>query len=114
MQITHISIRLADEHRVMAYVDIVFDEVFKVHSLRIIRQSEGLYLAMPDRQLTKFCPLCGLKIPKVALKCICGKTFSDEEARRFVDVCHPISQEFRTYMETTIIAEYERVCYDQN
>ncbi|MCH5291768.1 MAG: septation regulator SpoVG [Treponema sp.] len=81
MQVSEIRIRKVEgEGKLKAYVTVTFDSCFVVHNVKIIEGKTGLFIAMPSR-----------------------KTASGE----YKDVAHPISPEFRTVLQDTIIAEYE-------
>jgi len=81
MEITEISIKLRDEKKLKAFVNIAFDNVFAVKGLKVIKGSKGYLLCMPSRK-------------------------ADNMQR---DVAHPISREFRQEMEKRILEEYHRV-----
>ncbi|MBD3378769.1 hypothetical protein GF406_27325 [candidate division KSB1 bacterium] len=82
MEITEISIRLRNEKKLKAFVNITFDNIFAVKGLKIIQSKDGLLLCMPSRK-------------------------SDDGAQR--DIAHPISKQFRSHLEDEIFAEYNRV-----
>ena len=80
MQITEIHIRkVTAEGKLKAYVTVTFDNCFVVHNVKIIEGKTGLFIAMPSR-----------------------KTSNGD----YKDVAHPISPEFRTELQNTILAEY--------
>ena len=80
MQITELRIRkVEDEGKLRAYVTVTFDNCFVVHNVKIIEGQNGLFIAMPSR-----------------------KTANGE----YKDVAHPVSPEFRSELQTKIIAEY--------
>ncbi|MGI5172616.1 septation regulator SpoVG [Treponema sp. OMZ 840] len=80
MQITEIRIRkVAAEGKLKAYVTVTFENCFVVHNVKIIEGKTGLFIAMPSR-----------------------KTSNGD----YKDVAHPISPEFRTKLQDTILAEY--------
>ncbi len=87
MKITDITIRPSlepanDQDKVLAYVSVVFDEVFAVHNIRIIAGADGAFLAMPRR-----------KMGKGELK----------------DVAHPITAKFRKEMQELVFLAYQNV-----
>lgn len=82
MQITDIRVRKINvEGNLRGVVSVTFDNVFAVHDIKIIDGEKGLFIAMPSRKL------------------------GDGEYR---DIAHPINTEFRTYMQETILAEYNK------
>ncbi|HPI72911.1 MAG TPA: SpoVG family protein [bacterium] len=82
MELTEISIRLRNESKLKAFVNVTFDNVFAVKGLKIISSKKGLLLCMPSRK-------------------------SEDGTQR--DIAHPITKDFRTRMEEEILAEYKRV-----
>lgn len=81
MEITEISIRLRNENKLKAFVNVTFDNQFAVKGLKIIQSKKGLLLCMPSRK-------------------------ADDGAQR--DIAHPITKDFRNKLEQEIIAEYHR------
>ena len=82
MEITEISIKLRNEKKLKAFVNVTFDNMFAVKGLKVIMSKTGLILCMPSRR-------------------------AEDGSQR--DVAHPISKEFRTHLEDEVFAEYERV-----
>lgn len=82
MEITEISIRLRNESKLKAFVNVTFDNQFAVKGLKIIQSKKGVLLCMPSRK-------------------------SEDGMQR--DIAHPITKEFRTLLEQEILAEYARV-----
>ncbi|HOC88443.1 MAG TPA: SpoVG family protein [bacterium] len=82
MEITEISIRLRNESKLKAFVNVTFDNQFAVKGLKIIQSKKGVLLCMPSRK-------------------------SEDGMQR--DIAHPITKEFRTKLEQEILAEYARV-----
>ena len=80
MQITEIKLHLTDEERLKAFVSVTFDNCFVVRNMKVIEGKTGLILCMPSR-----------------------KTANDE----YKDLAHPITQEFRDYLETNILQAYQ-------
>lgn len=79
MQITEIKVHLTNEERLKAFVSVTFDNCFAVRNMKVIEGKTGLILCMPSR-----------------------KTADDE----YKDLAHPITQEFRSYLETNILQAY--------
>lgn len=82
MRITEINIKLREEAKLKAFVNITFDNVFSVKGLKIIQSKKGLLLCMPTRKV-------------------------EDGTQR--DVAHPICKDFREKLEREILNEYERV-----
>ncbi len=82
MRITEINIKLREEPKLKAFVNVTFENVFSVKGLKIISSKKGLLLCMPSRKV-------------------------EDGTQR--DIAHPISKEFRAQLENEVLAEYERV-----
>ena len=80
MQITEIRVHLQSEDKLKAFVTVTFDNAFVVRNMKIIEGNKGLILCMPSR-----------KLPNGTYK----------------DVAHPITVEFRKFLEDKILAAYE-------
>lgn len=72
---------MRDEGNLKAFCSIVFDDVFIVHSVKIIQGKESLFVAMPSREVKN---------------------------GQFRDTAHPIDNAFRMTMETRILEEYHQ------
>ena len=82
MKITDIRVRKINaEGNLRGVVSVTFNNVFVVHDIKIIDGEKGLFIAMPSRKS------------------------GDGEYR---DIAHPINTEFRTYMQETILAAYNK------
>ena len=79
MQITEIRIHLMNEDRLKAFASVTFDNCFVVRNMKVILGESGLFLCMPSRKV------------------------SGEEHR---DLAHPINQEFRKYLENSVLQAY--------
>ncbi|OGC01164.1 hypothetical protein A2V82_13960 [candidate division KSB1 bacterium RBG_16_48_16] len=82
MDLTEISVRLRDEKKLRAFVNITFDNVFAIKGLKIIRAKQGFILCMPSRK-------------------------AEDGTQR--DIAHPITKEFRKKLESEILGEFMRV-----
>jgi len=91
MQITEIKVHLTHEERLKAFVSVTFDNCFAVRNMKVVEGKTGLILCMPSR-----------------------KTADDQHK----DLAHPITQDFRNYLETNILqayhAEVEAQTHDEN
>lgn len=84
MKITDVRIRaVVTDSRLRAVASITIDDCFAVHELRIIEGKEGLFVAMPSRQISD---------------------------GTFKDIAHPINVETRKMIEEAVIAKYNEEC----
>ena len=83
MEITKVEIRpMRDEGNLKAFCSVVFDDVFIVHSVKVIQGKEDLFVAMPSREV---------------------------RAGEFRDTAHPIDNDFRLELERVILEKYHDV-----
>ncbi len=83
MEITKVEIRpMRSEGNLKAFCSVVFDDVFIVHSVKVIQGKENLFVAMPSQE-----------------------TKNGE----FRDTAHPIDNDFRLKMEEVILQRYMEV-----
>lgn len=83
MKITKVEIRpMRNEGNLKAFCSVVFDDVFIVHSVKVIQGKESLFVAMPSREIKN---------------------------GEFRDTAHPIDNDFRLKMEQIILARYKEV-----
>ncbi len=82
MDITDVRIRkVTDEGKMKAIVSITFDNEFVVHDIKIIDGQNGLFVAMPSRQMSE---------------------------GDFRDIAHPILSETRNKIKDAIFEAYEK------
>lgn len=85
MKINNVKINpIKNEGNVRAYVSFVMDDCFAVHRVRIIDTNGKLFVAMPSKK----------------------------NNNRFIDICHPITREFRELVDKTIIENYMNQFYE--
>ncbi len=84
MQITEIQIHLMNEERLKAFASVTFDNCFVVRNMKVVEVARGLCLCMPAR-----------------------KTATNE----YRDLVHPITQQFRTYLENCVLNEYRALVH---
>ena len=83
MDITKVEIRpMRDEGNLKAFCSVVFDDVFIVHSVKIIQGKESLFVAMPSREVKN---------------------------GEFRDTAHPIDNAFRLMLEEAVLERYYAV-----
>lgn len=81
MVITDVRIKLLDlDNRLKAIASVTFDSEIVIHDIKIIEGENGLFLAMPSRQVKD------------------GK---------YRDIAHPISSEARNKIEKAVFDEYK-------
>ncbi len=100
--------RLIDWNGVVAYCNIYLDNCFVIQEVRFVSNSDGIRVSMPDRKLS-FRFKCGHKNSFDNSYCsTCGTRRSQDDAscvnRRYIDTCHPITQEFRHYINAQVTA----------
>jgi len=73
---------MRDEGNLKAFCSVVFDDVFIVHSVKVIQGKEDLFVAMPSREV---------------------------RSGEFRDTAHPIDNDFRLVLERTVLEKYLEV-----
>jgi len=118
MEITEVRIFLKEtsDRKLKAYATVTFDNVFVVRNLKVIEGSKGLFVSMPSRKIREACTKCNARNPiRSKFCCTCGAALemppvsSSEESRQSEhrDIAHPITQEFREYLQKKVLAAYE-------
>ncbi len=81
MKITEVRVfpKTHNDNKLRAFVNITFDDCFVVRGLKVIEGSKGLFVVMPSRKI------------------------KEDEHR---DVAHPITAEFRDYIEQEVLKAY--------
>jgi stage V sporulation protein G len=80
VEITKVEIRpMRDEGNLKAFCSVVFDDVFVVHSVKVIQGKQELFVAMPSREV---------------------------RAGEFRDTAHPIDNDFRLILERAVLKKY--------
>jgi stage V sporulation protein G len=80
MNITEIKVFPVDEDRLKAYVTIIIDGCFVVRDLKVIRGTNGMFVAMPSKK---------------------------RKDGSFKDIAHPLNKETREMIESKVLAAYE-------
>ncbi|MEW4453089.1 SpoVG family protein [Bremerella sp. JC817] len=117
MKITEVRIKLMEDSsdRLRGFCSITFDDAFVIRDLKIIEGANGPFVAMPSRKLTGHCSNCGCKNHLRAAYCNqCGiklkqpsiERGSDQRAKLYADIAHPINSECREQIQTRVITEY--------
>jgi stage V sporulation protein G len=121
MEITEIRVFLKEglDKKLKAYTTVTFDNAFVVRNIKVIQGANGFFIAMPSRKLKFSCPKCSFKNEVGSKFCNhCGaalpaeQTAEEEHAHdaktEHRDIAHPISQEFREYLQNKILEAYKR------
>jgi stage V sporulation protein G len=117
MEITETRITLVDKpnSRLHAYASVTFDNCFVVRDLRVIEGKNGFFVAMPSQKIERRCPECGTKNALKAAYCNqCGSKLATEmppageNQVTHRDLAHPITTEFRNYLQKRVIEDYEK------
>lgn len=124
MEITEVRIfaKEAKDKKLKAYAAVTFDSAFVVRNIKIIEGNKGLFVAMPSRKLRDICPSCSYTNPVRAKFCNeCGKPLNSSKIRGSEsvqdgtdrqsdhrDIAHPITSDFRDYLEKKVLDAYER------
>lgn len=81
MKITSVTTKdVMEKGKLRAFATVVFDDQFALHDIKVIKGDKGWFIAMPSR----FNPSDG----------------------KYIDICHPLNQETRLYIQETILDYY--------
>lgn len=69
----------SEDSNIVGIASIVLNNAFLVNDIRVIQGKEKLFCGMPSRRL---------------------------EDKSFMDICHPLNNEVRQYLENLVLAEY--------
>lgn len=117
MEITEIRIfpKEGQDKKLKAYSTVMFDHAFVVRNIKIIQGGHGLFIAMPSRKIKQSCPKCRFKNEagsKFCNQCGGGINVQDSQVNsadakaEHRDIAHPITQQFREYMQSKILEAY--------
>ncbi len=124
MEITEVrlALRESSEKRLKAYATLTFDSCFVVRNIKVIEGKNGLFVAMPSHKPKVACGKCRFKNDLGGRFCTqCGSPVSSQvveppadpgeqdrpEALAHRDIAHPITVEFRQYLQQKVLAAYE-------
>ena len=123
MEITEIRIFIKEgqDKKLKAYTTVTFDNVFVVRNIKVIQGSSGLFIAMPSRKLKSPCPKCSFKNEvgsKFCNQCASSLPLNDKPVSavdidaksEHRDIAHPVTQQFRDYLQGRIIDAYKKEC----
>ena len=120
MEITEIRVfpKEGQDKKLKAYTTVTFDNAFVVRNIKVIQGTSGLFIAMPSRKMKKACPKCSFKNEvgsKFCNHCAAvipadhDATPDPEEAKaEHRDIAHPITQQFREYLQNKILEAYKK------
>jgi stage V sporulation protein G len=119
MEITEIRVfpKEGQDKKLKAYATVTFDHAFVVRNIKIIQGSSGLFIAMPSKKMKYLCPKCHFKNEVGSKFCnYCGTTIeslnqqigSSDAKAEHRDIAHPITQEFREYLQMKILEAFEK------
>jgi stage V sporulation protein G len=119
MEITEIRVfqKEGQDKKLKAYTTVTFDNAFVVRNIKIIQGSNGLFIAMPSRKMKRLCPKCHFKNEVGSKFCNhCGTPIKPENQNTELpdaktehrDIAHPITQQFREYIQMKILEAYEK------
>ncbi len=116
MEITEIRVFVKEgpDKKLKAYTTVTFDHAFVVRNIKVIQGSNALFIAMPSRKIKAQCPKCGFKNEIGSKFCNkCGAELPPEHNQNLDakaehrDIAHPISKEFRDYLQSQILDAYK-------
>lgn len=121
MDVTEVRILLSEDNhnretRLMAYASMVIDNAMCLRDMRVIDGPDGMFVSMPNRQVTDRCDRCCAKNILKARYCNqCGIRLADNRGMRderglvkfFVDLYHPINRETRSQVEDAVLDAFE-------
>lgn len=128
MEITEIRIFLKEgqDKKLKAYATVTFDNAFVVRNIKVIQGSSVLFIAMPSRKSKSPCPKCSFKNEinsRFCNKCGAGLPVQSQDkplsaadmatSSEHRDIAHPVTQQFREYLQTKIIEAYKKECQQQ-
>ena len=117
MEITEIRVFIKEgpDKKLKAYRTVTFDNAFVVRNIKVIQGANGLFIAMPSRKVKTPCPKCSFKNEVGSKYCNkCGAHLPVDEHKQAADtkaehrdIAHPISKEFREYLQSKILEAYQ-------
>ncbi len=118
MKITEVRVfsKEGQDKKLKAYATVTFDQSFVIRNIKVIQGSNGVFIAMPSRKMKHPCAKCNFKNEVGSKYCNqCGaelKPASEEDLVRDAkaehrDIAHPITQEFRDYLQSEVLKAYE-------
>lgn len=122
MEITEVRIfpKEGQDKKLKAYVTVTFDNAFVVRNIKVIQGAGSLFIAMPSRKIkypcpkchfkndagSKFCNQCGASLPPMSS--LSNPTVATEDKSEHRDIAHPITQQFREYLQGKVLEAYKK------
>lgn len=82
MKVTDIKIRLKDEKKVKATVEVTLDNQLIIHGIRLVQTDKAFVITMPHFK---------------------GK------GDKYLDLVHPVNADFRKYLTDEIVTKYQEL-----
>ena len=118
MEITEIRVfpKEGADKKLKAYTTVTFDNQFVVRNIKVIQGSEGLFIAMPSRKIKTICTKCNFKNEVGSRFCNhCGSAIQEnakidpaDAKTEHRDIAHPITQQFREYLQDKILEAFKK------
>lgn len=83
MHVSDVSVSVVGKGNVLAYADVVLDNAFAVHGIRVVKTTSGLKVVMPRRRR------------------------NTKNGLVWKDVAHPLNRELREEITAKVLAEYK-------
>ena len=114
MKVTSVTIHPAKNEnkartRLLAYAEVIFDNALIVKGIRLIKGTNKIFVAMPNKENNRTCEKCKTKISFRHSFCPkCGEVVSAIlTAVQYKDIIYPINKEFADEVEAAIITAYQ-------
>ena len=120
MEVTEVRVFLKEgqDKKLKAYTTVTFDHALVIRNIKVIQGAEGMFIAMPSRKLKFSCPKCNFRNEVGSKFCSkCGALLPSEQKAedddadaksQHRDVAHPITKEFRDYLQTKVLEAYKK------
>lgn len=109
MKVTDVRIELSGETKVLAYCTVTIDNCFVIKDVKVIDGEQGLFICMPCKKIQRACKFCRAKNILTANYCNeCGQKLAKEYIDKlYSDICHPLTNDCRMYIQRAVLREYE-------
>ena len=124
IQISDIKVTLTNEKlrdnskdKVVAIVNVTFDNCLAVRDIRIISRDGVFMLGMPSQKATEPCNECKRRQTVKNNYCgFCGCTLykSFNTQQYYKDLAYPINSSYRHYIEDKVLEEYNKIVEPKN
>ena len=113
-----VFLKEGQDKKLKAYTTVTFDQALVIRNIKVIQGVDGMFIAMPSRKLKFSCPKCSFKNEIGSKYCSkCGALLPSEQKAedddsdtksQHRDVAHPITKEFRDYLQTKVLEAYKK------